>query len=146
MTLIQRLKIRSGGEVAIPASVAGSELAQQMLAVNTQLAEQINRPIIDNLGPNSPTIQAFDRAGQGLEDIVDEMKKENPDWDKVMTGFETTTTTLLLNMTTSIGDTIKDMTETIGPALKSLGLDVDAITKTIEDKLLRLLGVLMLKV
>ena len=133
-------KLGQAAKVAIPASVAGSELAQQMLAVNTQLAEQINRPIIDNLGPNSPTIQAFDRAGQGLEDIVDEIKKENPDWDKVMAGFETTTTTLLLDMTTSIVDTIKDMTETIGPALKPLGLDVDAITKTIEDKITEIIG------
>jgi hypothetical protein len=126
--------------IAIPASVAGSELAQQMLAVNTQLAEQINRPIIDNLGPNSPTIQSFDRAGQGLEDIVDEMKKENPDWDKVMTVFETTATTLLLDMTKSVGDIFKDMSQTIGPALKSLGVETEVITKTIEDKLTEIIG------
>jgi hypothetical protein len=133
-------KLGQAAKVALPASVAGSELAQQMLAVNTQLAEQINRPIIDNLGPNSPTIQSFDRAGQGLEDIVDEMKKENPDWDKVMTVFETTATTLLLDMTKSVGDIFKDMSQTIGPALKSLGVDIEGITNAIEDKFTDIIG------
>jgi hypothetical protein len=133
-------KLGEAAAVALPASVAGSEFAQQVLAVNTQLAEKINRPIIENLGPNSPTIQAFDRAGKGLEDIVDEMKKENPDWDKVLTGFETTITTLTLDVSTSIGNVIKDMSQTIGPILKSVGVDVEAITKTIEDKITDILG------
>jgi len=133
-------KLGQAATAALPASVAGSEFAQQILAVNTQLAEKINRPIIDNLGPNSPTIQAFDRAGKGLEDIVDEMKKENPDWDKVLTGFETTITTLALDVSTSIGNAIKDMSQTIGPMLKTVGIDIDEITQAVKDKITDIIG------
>jgi hypothetical protein len=121
-------------EAAMPMAVAGSEFAQQMLAVNTDLSEKIYRPIIDNLGPKSDTVQAFNKAGKGLEEVVEELKKENPDFDKILTKVETTVAEVGVELAGAVGKTIKDISAPLGGLLKEMGVDIDLIIDALGVK------------
>ena len=94
-----------------PASAAGSEFAQQLLAVNVGLAEKINRPIIQNLGPlnkeggDGVLLQTFNKVGQGLEEVVTELKKDVPDWNKILEQIELSTGEVFVGITTALGST-----------------------------------------
>ena len=121
-------------EAAMPMAVAGSEFAKQMLSINTDLSEKIYRPIIDNLGPKSDTIQAFNKAGKGLEEVVEELKKENPDFDKILTKVETTVAEVGLELAGAVGKTIKDISAPLGGLLKEMGIDINLIIDALGVK------------
>jgi hypothetical protein len=127
-------KLGEAAKFSAPAAAAGSQYGKELLGLNVQIAEAINRPLIDNFGPKSDLRVAFNEAGEGLKEAAKAL--ESGDYKGAIKIVGEQTAALGLEIVGQIKETLNNYGDIPGiDVLKDkVATGIDELSQTIKDK------------